>query len=78
MKIPVYNEYEANSILRGLNYFIEIYGVATMSDLYGLQSIGYHLRDTKVGWTNLNDSKIIYDPLTEINYLVLPETNWSL
>lgn len=78
MKIPFYTAHRPMQVLKLLKYFIGVYGAATMADLYHLQDKDYCLRDTKIGWTNLDGATIVFDQMSEIYYLILPETNWSL
>lgn len=50
---------EAEKVLYKMEELIEIYGSATLADLYDLVGINSSYKDTQYGWTNLRNANII-------------------
>lgn len=50
---------EAEDVIMRLNELIDVYGIASVSDLYDLVGIRDQHTDNKYGWTNLRDADYV-------------------
>lgn len=53
MTILFWKQGEAEDVLMSLNELIDVYGKASVADLYDLVGISGRYTDVKYGWTNL-------------------------